>query len=100
MNSLGQPNSLNFVQWIMYGNRKKYLQNKIDKSILKASEIIYLRENAGNIRSQERYNITLNGVRYTYETTDTNVPADDLPSLVGELVVLCLSYWCISSDCV
>ena len=41
MNSLGQPNSLNFVQWIMYGNRKKYLQNKIDKSILKASEIIY-----------------------------------------------------------
>ncbi len=34
MNSLGQPNSLNFVQWIMYGNRKKYLQNKIDKSIL------------------------------------------------------------------
>ena len=42
------------------------------------SEIIYLRENAGNIRSQERYNITLNGVRYTYETTDTNVPADGI----------------------
>ena len=42
------------------------------------SEIIYLRENAGNIRSQERYNITLNGVRYTYETTDTDVPADGI----------------------
>ncbi|MDB4227388.1 hypothetical protein N9799_01110 [Flavobacteriaceae bacterium] len=42
------------------------------------SEIIYLRENAGNIRSQERYNITLNGVRYTYETTDTDDPADGI----------------------
>ena len=38
------------------------------------SEIIYIRENTGNIRAQERYNITLNGVRYTFETTDTDVP--------------------------
>ena len=42
------------------------------------SEIIYIRENAGNIRSEERFNISLNGVRYTFETTDTDVPADGI----------------------
>ena len=38
------------------------------------SEIIFIRENLGDIRSQERFNISLNGVRYTFETTDTDVP--------------------------
>ena len=42
------------------------------------SEIIYIRENAGFIRAQERYNVTINGVRYTFETTDTSVPPDGI----------------------
>ena len=41
-------------------------------------EIIYIRENAGNIRSGEKFNISINGVRYTYETTDTSVPPNGL----------------------
>jgi len=54
------------------------------------SEIIYLRENAGNIRSQERYNITLNGVRYTYETTDTDDPADGIANQTTAQIAIAL----------
>jgi hypothetical protein len=34
------------------------------------------------IRSQERFNVTLNGVRYTFETTDTDVPADGIANQI------------------
>ena len=47
------------------------------------SEIIYIRENAGNIRSEERFNITINGVRHTYETTDRAPAMDWLMKIVS-----------------
>ena len=39
---------------------------------------VLIRENGGFIRSQEQFNVTLNGVRYTFETTDTDIPADGI----------------------
>ena len=54
------------------------------------SEIIYIRENAGNIRSEERFNITINGVRYTYETTD-RVPANGLANEDSEQIAIALA---------
>ena len=54
------------------------------------SEIIYIRENAGNIRSEERFNITINGVRYTYETTD-RAPANGLANEDSEQIAIALA---------
>ena len=38
------------------------------------SENHFYKRKFRDIRSQERFNISLNGVRYTFETTDTDVP--------------------------
>ena len=52
---------------------------------------VLIRENAGFIRSQERFNVTLNGVRYTFETTDTDVPADGIANQNSLVIAQALS---------